>query len=833
MAGAPNPDISEDLDTEKRPSRIPIFSCRIVNIDFELVRPGPYDIQRTNVHPDISLEKVPVIRIFGSTENGHKTCIHIHQAFPYFYIEYKGDLKLDTLRNFCIQLATSINHAVAVSLNKDPNLKVKNQYVLAVLPIKGVPFYGYYKGHRCFLKIYLYPYVNPNIVSRVAELLQMGAIMGTIFQPYDAHIPFLLQFFVDYNLYGMNYIHLDDMVPRVKSHGQYIADVACYAQTLTMHYMYTEKQPWDDSVMAKETVCEMEVDTVVGNILYLMLLLTLHTYRTHSELYDDQVNARLVHSLHALWQDEEGRRKERLLPTDAKSQAEERGYSPWNNESALRETIHSLIEKNPGVGRPPAEQSENLNTDVLDRLMTAYQAIDGLFKDSIFLGADVEPSQKYMTFMICTTSADGSGSELDPDESPAEHLEAEYEVYSSEDAAHSDFVDEDGLSSSSLSDVVEVTPTKRRRQGILFSRWKKSYNLPGTSESDDDDCNKVLVESTPTRTRSQHDVLERDQDPFSRLPIRKSSKIRSQPTKMRHTPLDQLGYHSSPRKESVLKPVVESPNDTPIEGNVEAYNHPVSGTRVTQVSGDMKTPSPPIQSQDKGKSVAHEDDPAAMNPVLSRFQWGSKRSFIYQKQPPMLEFLEQTWKEFDLPKVDYQVPFFSNNKDVPEKPRLYAGKLWKIKSKSVAYLKEFETNLKSGPDAENEPYHGMSENPKRTKERFWTSARTPPTLEQVHRWLQENKKGQESSQATTPFLKRVKHPSQIEPTTPKNRYGFKLSQFTPVSSSENQIDILCIEILVSTRRNLLPDPNVDPLKAICYAYKKFSGSDNGNTLRTG
>lgn len=32
--------------------------------------------------------------------------------------------------------------------------------------------------------------------------------MRKILQPYEAHIPFILQFLIDFNLQGMNFVHL-------------------------------------------------------------------------------------------------------------------------------------------------------------------------------------------------------------------------------------------------------------------------------------------------------------------------------------------------------------------------------------------------------------------------------------------------------------------------------------------------------------------------------------------------------------------------------------------------------------------------------------------------
>lgn len=41
-------------------------------------------------------------------------------------------------------------------------------------------------------------------------------------QPSEAHIPYVLQFLIDFNIQGMNYIHLKSAVCRKKPEGDYI-----------------------------------------------------------------------------------------------------------------------------------------------------------------------------------------------------------------------------------------------------------------------------------------------------------------------------------------------------------------------------------------------------------------------------------------------------------------------------------------------------------------------------------------------------------------------------------------------------------------------------------
>lgn len=63
------------------------------------------------------------------------------------------------------------------------------------------------------MKIFLY---NPAFIRRAANLLQNGAILGQIFQPHESHVPYILQFMIDYNLYGMSFLYVPNKVVRYR-----------------------------------------------------------------------------------------------------------------------------------------------------------------------------------------------------------------------------------------------------------------------------------------------------------------------------------------------------------------------------------------------------------------------------------------------------------------------------------------------------------------------------------------------------------------------------------------------------------------------------------------
>lgn len=75
-----------------------VFKVRLNCIDHYQAVHSKYDPQlRNDARPSQAKRepKVPVVRVFGSTETGQKVCAHIHGAFPYLYVEYDGSLSPD------------------------------------------------------------------------------------------------------------------------------------------------------------------------------------------------------------------------------------------------------------------------------------------------------------------------------------------------------------------------------------------------------------------------------------------------------------------------------------------------------------------------------------------------------------------------------------------------------------------------------------------------------------------------------------------------------------------------------------------------------------------
>ncbi|XP_077075913.1 DNA polymerase zeta catalytic subunit [Siphateles boraxobius] len=284
-----------------------MFSVRIVTADYYLSSPIRELDACYSEFRESDVKKVPVVRIFGATQAGQKTCLHLHGVFPYIYVPYDGfGQEAD---RYLRQVAYSIDRALNVSMG-NPSSNV--QHIFKVVLVSGMPFYGYHMKEKTFMKIYLY---NPQMVKRVSELLQGGAVMNKSFQPHEAHIPFLLQLFIDYNLYGMNMISLAAVKFRKSSAtGEQMLNIGgstspwknpCMSKLCDSELRDTMCTRWEEdnipsSLVLEEvermSVCELEVDAVAADVLNRLEI-------------ENQIGRNP--GLQAIWDDEKQRQREK------------------------------------------------------------------------------------------------------------------------------------------------------------------------------------------------------------------------------------------------------------------------------------------------------------------------------------------------------------------------------------------------------------------------------------------------------------------------------------------------------------------------------------------
>ncbi|KAI5948707.1 REV3 [Candida theae] len=195
----------------------------------------------------------------------HNALIHVHNFYPYFYVDcHEQDYKklqsseyLDKLINYLevvvkesfkrrrgrkgteeqeLENPTEMEESEGEELrgngednHQHPKLR---KYIANVSVCKAVPIYGFQLGYKLFYKISL---LSPLYKNRLARMFQENKInldnfdqIGEVKKSkepayvYEAHLPFLLQFLTDFNLYGCGWLVVDrDKVNSCNTKGLY------------------------------------------------------------------------------------------------------------------------------------------------------------------------------------------------------------------------------------------------------------------------------------------------------------------------------------------------------------------------------------------------------------------------------------------------------------------------------------------------------------------------------------------------------------------------------------------------------------------------------------
>lgn len=292
----------------------------------------------------------------------------------------------------------SIDRALAVSYRRD-QYRDPQSFVARVTLVKGVPFYGFHVGYRYYLKVYM---LNPLVMSRLADILQQGLVMGRKFQPYEAHLQYLLQFMADYNLYGCDYID----VGKAKFRSPVPDPVG-------------EDEPtriWDSNTIPVEAItdelglprvshCSIEVDICVQDILNRNAVKERPLHHDFIERnHPLPSDLKLVHSMAGLWQDETKRRKKLMgkmkpgaspFPPEVlvSMSADPRNSQPpgWIHEEEYREQIQQLAEQESQSDGEGLTFSNYITPDLFgETVQTVIQSVEDLFPENLLPALGLE-----------------------------------------------------------------------------------------------------------------------------------------------------------------------------------------------------------------------------------------------------------------------------------------------------------------------------------------------------------------------------------------------------------------------------------------------------------
>ena len=819
-----------------------------------VLRRRPGDLQRHNA------PLVPVIRVFGATETGQKVCAHIHGALPYLYLEYNGSLERNEVKTYVRTLRTSIDHVLAASYRRNA-YDGKTAYVGHITLVKGIPFYGYHIRYRFFLKIYL---LNPAHMTRFADLLHQGAILNRIFQPYESHLQYLLQWMCDYNLYGCDYINCAKVKFRGPVPSSSEIDVATHKwhdASIPDHLVAEEGQ------YPRQSHCSLEVDVCVQDILNRH---ELHSRPIHDKLFEQpdtlKPNEKYVPSMAGLWKDETIRRKRRLGLSDPASSpfppevlvsmsADMRSTAKggWIQEEEYRERLNQLV-KDESQHAPVMDQATFMKSaENGASIQTALESVEDLYPgrmDVELVFEDEDQVQPLVDHNLGPADSDGdvplnkdhlydenayeeTGVE-DPE--PAEQHSLDplslFEAQTQQQIAQGNRLPDEGVNDGNDAGAED--------QAFVTGRFHDSRELSSPFKSDKGSRETLHLPDLANRVQVSGCTLQ------SRESQLKDNDLLSAHQQL---PKDGASPHILDKAITLAAPLEEISGKPAAMSRLGPSEHlePHSASKIPKPDPlpVKRLPSTRLQTSlqaDDSKFPKNHTNRRTVVKQLVKLTTSHTQTLHYIFLPPPAHVVKDSLSRGLLP-VLHQNAYYSNELDVPDRPREYAGREHALQSATIPYLpvfdpigKSYSKDDNSGLIAPDKNNHKAQSHPLRCKLRHWEFCSAPPSYDRVERWLRREavsalakipKKGA-VSQKRKKILKNV---SQVEGPTQKNSHGFKYSQkkaSTSVKHETQYMSILSLEVHVNSRGSFAPDPAEDEVQSIFWCFKGDGAASDKN-----
>lgn len=586
--------------------------------------------------------------------------------------------------------------------------------------------YGFHIGWKFYLKIYM---LNPAYMQRLADLLRNGTIMGRPFQPYEAHIPYLLQFMADYGLYGCGW-------------------VACQIVTfrapvpLGQDPLHGQSKLWDEFTIPEHLItssddkprlshCAIEIDLFSHHILNRQ---TIKPRMLHYDFVERRspvpLEEKLVHSMAELWRDEERRRARRgenqpfpsVYKAGSTYDKDDKEKGPWIHEEEMRAKLDDLIRRERARSDGHALQFENFvkQTKFQSLVQTALESVTDMFPSELpnssqkkdnYVG--LNPSSGHLReesgdfpsdfvdearILALLDDMDGSGNLWKESANPDEfnHVsESSYESPSDVDFDH----DLLGRGQDELQEVpVQRRHTYQRPRSFVD---QGNLDLSDELELDFDISSPTTRKVTPT----SHELATATNRVYrSRSSVAQYVPLPS-PTKD-FEPLRLRGGASKPEIKGMKRGRKSSPISSPHErtrfpGEITANRDNIPGNAITDPSNTLEPAgnvagavvgcsrqSLPVEkssTRNSNQSLIPVSDPwhsSGPDAMLAK----QTRDFLWSTSPPSTAVVLSSLRSLRVPRILPRSAYYSMDEDVPRTNREYGGKEFRLISDSLRFL---------------------------------------------------------------------------------------------------------------------------------------------------
>ncbi|KAG7388922.1 DNA polymerase zeta catalytic subunit [Phytophthora pseudosyringae] len=849
----------EDEDEEE-------LRIEAVVVDYYMSRPLPVGaIEKLPASPCyLRAREVPVVRIFGATPAGQKTLVHVHGIFPYFYFRAEDDPDFEDperLRTLLPRLAKDIE---AANASKQQQRQQNNgnktarfnpgRIIAKMVIVQGTPFYGYHPRPKLFVQIFLY---NPRVAASVVQFLESGGVGERRFQPYEAHVPFLLQVFADYNIEGMNNVAFSNVkfrfpLPVTQEHlaeaqesGEYRAILLPTVPTekingldknvssLAGRFAPVPQTPkrWFD----RQSNCALEADAAAACIL------NPKRFESQQKAAEGTGELRNVPSLAAIWEEERLRR----------IQNGERG-TPMMSLSLQR---NPDAPRGPSMSASPAQSASALLSQSFFK-KKMKDSVDAVMEE---LQKQVEGQQTKSGSPDCYQAL-SAGDVMSCGNSFAAESDFSYSQTEREsDANHNsdqESAEEDEAIVNILLELQQESELDHADDEWHEKDEQNGYGTPGDNDDRDEEgrfgkwgnredeigdilaSQRLLEEHIASRAPSSPkvngwwDIVERESRPIASPLSELGSPRVVVPTLKRRS-----NKPSTPAARSIR--FRASPEDLPLVGDIEDLLPPRPQEPVPL--------TPPEEESDPidrfHLSLTPHPHPLRASPRVQppKAAAGNKRLWLFNPGPPTFSEVLASSHNVGVDPLQYQPAFYSNADDIPGKSMVFGGKKFDFAPQRTSNLHVFDTTatrqllnpLCSGGTSDSmnsTPWcklyqlkiPSVSRGSGEKVRRLRMPARLPPDASVVEAWVSSDAK---KHQIRAKVRHKRARPSLASTASPSS----KLSSPTVLSN----VTILSIEIFAASCGNMLPNPLHDPVNVICYAVEAQEGPTDSKTKERG